>query len=58
MRQILTLDHNFKMLFGSMENIELLTSFLSCILEIPYKELEGNITFAKQELKEEIHVVR
>lgn len=58
MRQILTKDKNFKMLLGSYENIELLEHFLSSVLNIPLKELKGNIRFAKNELDEEVKVVR
>ena len=57
MSNILAHDENFKILFGSEENISVLTEFLSTILEIPYAELKGKVRFLNQHLDEEVKEV-
>ena len=52
---ILTKDKNFKMLFGSDEHINILTRFLSSVLNIPYKKLK--VKLVKRALDEKAVVV-
>ena len=48
MKNILTKDKNFKMLFGSYEHIRILTEFLSDYLDIPYEAIEGKVKLIKK----------
>ncbi len=54
---ILTKDKNFKMLFDSDEHINILTRFLSSVLNIPYKKLKGKVKLVKRALDEKAVVV-
>lgn len=58
MKNILTKDKNFKMLFGSYEHIRILTEFLSDYLDIPYEAIEGKVKLIKKEMDEKVGVIR
>ena len=40
---IFALNHKFNELFFNKENLDILASFLSSFLDIPYEEINGNI---------------
>ena len=46
----LRFDYMFTNIFNNPKNIEILENFISCYLEIPLKEIKGNLTLQSREL--------